>query len=126
MAPGRYVSTGGLPDVAAVADLVQAAYERFRGVGDGVVSEVYPALSRVDPDSFGICVSAIDGRVFEAGDARLPFTIMSVAKPFVFALTCQAVGVGVLRSMVGVNARAWRSIPCRPSSRQWRAGRTRW
>jgi glutaminase len=104
MAPGRYVSTGGLPDVAAVADLVQAAYERFRGVGDGVVSEVYPALSRVDPDSFGICVSAIDGRVFEAGDARLPFTIMSVAKPFVFALTCQAVGVDVLRSMVGVNA----------------------
>lgn len=100
----RYVSTGGLPVDTTVAELVQAAYERFRENGDGVVSDVYPALTRVDPDSFGVCVAATDGRVFEAGDSRQSFTIMSVAKPFVFAWTCQAVGVEAIRSLVGVNA----------------------
>jgi glutaminase len=100
----RYVSTGGLPEVTTVAELVRAAYERFRGVGDGMVSEVYPALARADPEAFGLCVVAIDGRRFEAGDSSRPFTVMSVAKPFVFALTCQAVGVDAIRALVGVNA----------------------
>ncbi len=100
----RYVSTGGLPEVTTVAELVQAAYERFRGVGDGMVSEVYPALARADPEGFGLCVVAIDGRRFEAGDSGRSFTIMSVAKPFVFALMCQAVGVDAIRALVGVNA----------------------
>jgi glutaminase len=119
----RFVSTGGLPEVATVADLVQAAYESFRGVGDGVVSDVYPALSRADPDCFGLCVAAIDGRLFEAGDSRRTFTVMSVAKPFVFALVCQAVGVGTVRDLVGVNATglAFNSVQAVERSR---AGRT--
>src|SRR5262249_39358084 len=104
MSTARYVSTGGLPAASAVAGLVRETYELFRSVGDGTVSEVYPALARVDPDGFGICVAATDGRLFEAGDSRRPFTIMSVAKPFVFALMCQAVGVDAIRTLVGVNA----------------------
>ncbi|RZU11099.1 L-glutaminase [Kribbella rubisoli] len=104
MSAGRYISTGGLPDVSIVDDLVRATYERYRGVTEGAVSEVYPALARVDPDTFGVCVAATNGRLFEAGDARRPFTIMSVAKPFVFALMCQAVGVDAIRELVGMNA----------------------
>ncbi|WP_350275018.1 glutaminase A [Kribbella sp. HUAS MG21] len=100
----RYVSTGGLPSPAAVGDLVRTAYERFAGVHDGTVSEVYPALADADPEAFGVCVVATDGRSFEAGESRRPFTIMSVAKPFVFALVCQAVGAGAVRTLVGVNA----------------------
>jgi glutaminase len=61
-------------------------------------------LARVDPAYFGVCVETTDGRQYEAGDSRRPFTIMSVAKPFVFALTCQAVGVDAVRDLVGVNA----------------------
>ena len=100
----RYVSTGGLPEVTTVAHLVGAAYESFRDVEDGAVSEVYPALARADPDSFGLCVVGIEGRLFEAGDSRRSFTVMSVAKPFVFALICQAVGIEAIRTLVGVNA----------------------
>jgi glutaminase len=103
-APDRYVSTGGLPAPVTTAELVQSAYERFRAVRDGTVSDVYPALARVDPASFGVCVAATDGRLFEAGESRRPFTVMSVAKPFVFALVCDAVGVDVVRKLVGVNA----------------------
>nr|WP_167216111.1 glutaminase [Kribbella shirazensis] len=48
---------------------------------------------------------------------RWPFTIMSVAKPFVFALVCQAVGVGAVRKLVGVNRAArWTSAGSSSSS----------
>jgi glutaminase len=119
----RFVSTGGLPGVEAVADLVQATYKAFHDVTDGVVSAVYPALSRADPDSFGVCVGAIDGRLFEAGDSRRLFTIMSVAKPFVFAAICQAVGVDAVRELVGVNATGL-SFNSVQAVEQSRAGRT--
>jgi glutaminase len=100
----RYVSTGGLPGAVTVDRLVRTAYERFRGVSGGAVSEVYPALARVDPNAFGVCIAATDGRRFEAGDSRRPFTLMSVAKPFVFALVTQVIGVDAVRRLVGVNA----------------------
>ncbi|TCM45003.1 glutaminase A [Kribbella sp. VKM Ac-2568] len=100
----RYVSTGELPRPRAVTHLVDDAHRMFRGVDDGTVSDVYPALARVDPDSFGLCVTASDGTTYEAGDSRVPFTIMSVAKPLVFALVCQEVGLETVRDLVGVNA----------------------
>ncbi|HZX04429.1 glutaminase A [Kribbella sp.] len=100
----RYVSTGGLPTATRVEELVRTAYETFRGVDDGAVSDVYPVLQRAQADAFGLCVAAVDGRLFEAGESQRPFTIMSVAKPFVFALVCQAIGVGAVRELVGVNA----------------------
>ncbi len=102
--PGRYVSTGDLPELTSVAEVVRVAYETFRESGGGTVSDVYPALAAAEPDSFGVCVAATDGRLFEAGDARRAFTIMSVAKPFVFALVCQAAGLDTIRALVGVNA----------------------
>ena len=55
-------------------------------------ADVYPALASVPPELFGICVAGADGAVYAAGDADYPFTIMSVAKPFVFALVCQEFG----------------------------------
>jgi glutaminase len=68
------------------------------------VSRVYPALARVPADLFGVCVVGTSGQVYAAGDAQHPFTIMSVSKPFVFALVCQAVGPDEARAKVGANA----------------------
>ena len=39
-----------------------------------------------------------------AGDALHEFTIMSVSKPFVFALVCQELGPRAVRERLGVNA----------------------
>jgi glutaminase len=52
---------------------------------------------------FGVCLAGTDGAVYGAGDITYPFTIMSVAKPFVFALVCQAVGAEQARVQLGVN-----------------------
>ncbi len=104
MEPGSYVSTGRLPPDERVQALVEEAHRRFATLDDGAVSAVYPALERADPALWGLSVVTADGRSFTAGDAGHPFTIMSVSKPFVFALVCAAIGPQPLREKVGVNA----------------------
>jgi glutaminase len=53
---------------------------------------------------FGICIAGVAGELYGVGDWEHTFTIMSVAKPFVFALVCQALGADHVREKVGVNA----------------------
>jgi glutaminase len=99
-----FVSTGRLPDARRVQALVTEAYERFGSNTDGAVSTVYPALACVPGDLFGVCVVGTNGNVYASGDSDVEFTIMSVAKPFTFALVCQALGPEEVRANVGVNA----------------------
>ena len=99
-----FVSTGRLPPVQLVQELVTEAHDRFTADRDGETSSVYPALRRVEPDLFGVCVVGADGHRYTAGDADVTFTIMSVAKPFVFALVCAASSPDEVRRRIGVNA----------------------
>jgi glutaminase len=103
-AGSSYVSLGHLPPPERVRALVEEAYERYRAVAEGKNSEVYPALARVPSELFGICVVGTSGNVYAVGDAEHEFSIMSVSKPFVFALVCQALGPEAARDKLGVNA----------------------
>ena len=103
-AEALFVSTGHLPADERVASLVQEAYERYKSNADGEVSQVYPALARVPRDLFGVCIVAASGNIYSAGNAEHEFAIMSVSKPFVFALVCQALGPDAVREKLGVNA----------------------
>jgi len=107
-----YVSTGHLPPAEKVKALVAEAYRRFRSDKAGKNSQVYPALAKVPAKLFGICVVGTSGNIHAAGDSEHEFTIMSVSKPFLFALVCQAVGVDAVRQKIGVNAtgRAFNSL----------------
>jgi glutaminase len=99
-----YVSTGDLPPPAVVEAMVVEALERFGPNSDGAPSDVYPALQRVPAGLFGLCVVGVAGAVYAVGDADVEFALMSVAKPFVFALVCEAHGHEGIRERVGVNA----------------------
>ena len=99
-----FVSTGQLPSPDDVRALVDEAHERYRDVKEGATSDVYPALRDASPDRFGIAVVATNGAVHATGDADDGFTIMSVSKPFVFALVCEALGADRARDELGVNA----------------------
>ena len=101
---GGYVSTGHLPDPATVQSLVEEAYGLFQTNTDGENSKVYPALARVPSELFGVCVVGTSGRVYAVGEADHEFTIMSVSKPFLFALVAQVIGVEEARQKIGVNA----------------------
>ena len=99
-----YISTGRLPTPEQVNALVAEAYERYKTNAEGEVSQVYPALARVPGHLFGICVVGVSGNVYAAGDTDYPFSIMSVSKPFVFALVCQSIGWEQAHAKIGANS----------------------
>lgn len=104
MARFENISTGNLPSPEQVKQLIQESHELFRLNQDGQNSQVYPALARVDPNLFGVCVVGTSGNVFSAGDVEHEFSIMSVSKPFIFALVCQEIGPEGARAKLGANA----------------------
>ena len=98
------VSTGALPDSERVRELIAQAHEAYRHVADGVVADYIPALAEAPADLFGIAVAGVAGGRAGVGDSAHAFTIQSVAKPFVFALVCDALGHREVRESIGVNA----------------------
>ncbi len=98
------VSTGELPRLDQVRDVVTDAYTRYRSNGDGAVADYIPALANASSELFGICVVGVRGRFFEIGDVETTFSIQSVSKPFVFALVCEAIGYESARHQLGVNS----------------------
>jgi glutaminase len=99
-----YVSTGHLPSPDMIRDLVAEAHDRFKSNSEGSNSQVYPALAKVSSKLFGVCVIATNGNMYAVGDAEYDFSIMSVSKPFIFALVCQSLGPEQARERLGVNA----------------------
>ena len=101
---GMPISTGHLPPADQVRALMQQAWKCFSPITEGRVADYIPALAEADPGLFGLCITGTDGRSFAMGDADHPFSIQSMSKPFVFALVCQALGGGIARARIGVNA----------------------
>jgi glutaminase len=99
-----YISTGHLPEPEMVQRLVSDAHARFKTNTEGENSQVYPALARVPRDLFGVCIVGTSGNVYAAGDIAHEFSIMSVSKPFVFALVCETIGPEEAREKLGANA----------------------
>ncbi|HEX5203699.1 MAG TPA: glutaminase A [Actinoplanes sp.] len=99
-----YVSTGRLPSADTVRKALDEAYERYRDEYGGAPSALYPALARVPAHLYGLCAAGVGGGVHAAGDAEHGFALMSVAKPFVFALVCEISGAGEMRRKLGANA----------------------
>jgi len=100
----QYVSTGHLPSLEQVTAMVARAHAQFSSNTEGENSQVYPALARVPSSLFGVCVVGTSGRVYAVGDADYEFSIMSVSKPFVFALVCEILGADKVREKIGANA----------------------
>lgn len=86
-----------------MGEIISDVYLAFKEEAEGEVSAVYPALERVEPSLFGICLYSVDGEAYSAGDVDTDFTIMSISKPYIFALVCQAAGPKIARQKLGVN-----------------------
>lgn len=99
-----FISTGRLAPRADVQRILAATYAAVAPLDNGGVSQVYAALAAADPDQFGLAVVGADGQVHDVGDAHVGFAMMSVAKPFTFALVCAVLGPDRARAELGVNA----------------------
>src|SRR6201994_3900026 len=77
-------------------------YQEFSIENGGNVADYIPELGKADPAHFGISLATIDGHVYELGDSRIPFTIQSMSKPFVFALALDTLGAERVERSIGV------------------------
>lgn len=84
----------------------------------GQVATYIPELSKADPDWFGISIATTDGRVYEVGDTRLPFTIQSISKPFVYGIALEDRGIDAVLKKIGVEPTgdAFNSISLTPDT----------
>ena len=89
-------------DRSPIAAYLDALLERHAHLVGGEVASYIPELAAVDPDQFGICLTTVDGAVYEAGDTRAGFTIQSMSKPLTYGLALERWGEQVVRSRVGV------------------------
>ena len=79
-----------------------ALHRRIGEVRDGAIATYIPELTKVDPELFGIAIATVDGRVYTAGDAGVPFTIQSISKAFVYGYTLAEYGREYVLSRIGV------------------------
>jgi glutaminase len=81
---------------------IEAVMAGLRSNRDG---EVYSAaVEGTNPDDMAIAVALVDGRLFEGGDTTTRFPLMSVSKPFTYALAVEQRGAGFMLDKIGVSA----------------------
>ena len=81
--------------------LLEDIYAQVLPLADeGKVADYIPALAKVSPDHFGMCMSNVDGEVFVVKDADVRFSIQSISKVFALAM-CLALKGETLWKRVG-------------------------
>jgi glutaminase len=96
---GATAWTGSSPPLLRFLD---ACHDQFSAETGGAVADYIPELGKANPAHFGISLATLDGHVYEVGDTRVPFTIQSMSKPFVFALALDTLGAARVESAIGV------------------------
>jgi glutaminase len=93
-------------------------HARYAELERGEVATYIPELAKADPRWFGIALATTDGRVYEVGDSRQPFTIQSISKPFVYGLALEDRGAQMVSGKIGVEPTgdAFNSISLEPGT----------
>lgn len=90
------------PATTPVDKFLRAIHQRVAPLKTGDVATYIPELGKADPNLFGLAIATIDGKVYAAGNARVPFTIQSVSKPFMYGFALQQWGREAVMRHVGV------------------------
>lgn len=86
-----------------IAEAVTAAHAKHRKNRRGKNASYIPALAKVDPQLFGVCVATVDGQTFSAGDAGTEFALESISKVLTAALAIEQVGPRKFHRKVGAD-----------------------
>ncbi|MBY0275709.1 glutaminase A [Candidatus Binatia bacterium] len=118
MTSQRARSTTGSPVPLPITRSLERLHARFRDLDEGAVADYIPELAKAKPEWFGICVATTDGRVYEVGDTRQPFTIQSISKPLVYGLALEDRGRDQVLAKIGVEPTgdAFNSISLEPGT----------
>lgn len=106
------------PRPSPIERYLTTLHASFLALEDGEIATYIPELGKADPRWFGIALATVDGHVYEVGDARLPFTIQSISKPFVYGLALADRGKTAVLERIGVEptGEAFNEISLEPGS----------
>ena len=93
---------GSARRISPMQDFLDALHDELRSLESGAVAEYIPELGRADPGLFGIALCTVDGRVYQSGDSRVPFTVQSISKAIAYGLALEDRGVEEVLARVGV------------------------
>ena len=114
-----------LPDVAAshappspIQAYLERLHQHHKGLCEDEVANYIPELAKADPNAFSICLTTTDGRVYEVGDSRQPFTIQSISKPLTYGLALEDRGLDAVLRKISVEPTgdAFNSISLEPGT----------
>lgn len=91
-----------ITETSPVQDYLENLHSQLAGVSEGSVATYIPELAKADPHWFGICLVTANGAVYEVGDSRIPFTIQSISKPFVYGMALEEHGRAEVLKKVGL------------------------
>ena len=77
-------------DYQAIIDAIFVKISRQKSYGD--VASYIPELALVDTEKFGICLTTIDGKTFQAGDWQDRFSIQSIIKVLLLSMAYAKLG----------------------------------
>ncbi|WP_028280975.1 glutaminase A [Arthrobacter sp. H5] len=81
---------------------LQKIHREISDLKDGKPYSTIPAMANVDPNHFGICLTTVDGYIYEVGDTRDEFSIQSISKPFTYGLALADLGLEAVDEKVDV------------------------
>ncbi|MDN4612430.1 glutaminase A [Arthrobacter burdickii] len=85
-----------------IESYLRTIHREISDLRDGKPYSTIPAMANVDPDNFGICLTTVDGYMYEIGDTREEFTIQSISKPFTYGLALSDLGMEAVDAKVDV------------------------
>jgi glutaminase len=99
---GSAVAVVAAHDLAGLQADVQAVVDELQSNRAG---EMYAAAVKgADPEDLAVAVVLVDGRSFGAGNTAARFPLMSVSKPFTYALAVEQRGADFMLERIGVSA----------------------
>lgn len=84
--------------------IVNQAYTKFKTDNRGKIADYIPALAKYNPNSYGIVLITIDGKIYSAGDIRTLFPLESLSKVFMLALALEQYDADEVLNKIGANA----------------------
>jgi glutaminase len=102
---------------------ISQAHKRYKSDRSGTIAEAVPRLARVSPDLYGLVLVRVDGKVWQAGDSRIPFVLSAAAAPFTAALLAEQGGTTADKPLdpQGSLITLSRLMPQHEAEAKWRA-----
>lgn len=97
-----FMKAVNLPFDDFIKEELDHKYKSIQLLNEGTIANYIPELALAKPESFGICLITIDGKIFEVGDFEQLFTIQSISKAFVYGLALEDHGREYVNSKINV------------------------